>query len=65
MVGWGRRKLESLVVRISLIKHSLVLFQHQTNLSILRYAGVDTGCFRHLYTDFGHNNLGVPKFNPY
>ena len=26
-------------------------------------AGVDTGCFRHRYTNFEHNNLGVPKFN--
>ena len=25
--------------------------------------GVDTGCFQHQYTDFGHTNLGVPKFN--
>ena len=28
-------------------------------------AGVDTGSFRHRYTDFGHTNLGVLKFNPY
>ena len=26
-------------------------------------AGVDTGCFRHRYTDFGHTNLDVSKFN--
>ena len=25
--------------------------------------GVDTGCFRHWYTDFGHTNLGMPKSN--
>ena len=25
--------------------------------------GVDTGCFRHWYTNFGHTNLGMPKFN--
>ena len=24
--------------------------------------GVDTGCFQHQYTDFGHTNLGMPKF---
>ena len=29
------------------------------------YIGVDTGCFRHQYTNFGHANLGLPKFNPY
>ena len=27
------------------------------------HSGVDTGCFRHWYTNFGHTNLGVPKFN--
>ena len=26
-------------------------------------SGVDTGCFQYRYTDFGHTNLGVPKFN--
>ena len=26
-------------------------------------AGVDTGCFRHQYTNFGHTNLDVSKFN--
>ena len=26
-------------------------------------SGVDTGCFWHWYTDFGHTNLGVPKFD--
>ena len=25
--------------------------------------GVHTGCFQHQYTDFGHTNLSVPKFN--
>ena len=25
--------------------------------------GVDTGCFQHQYTDFGHTNLGAPRFN--
>ena len=25
-------------------------------------SGVDTGHFRHRYTDFGRTNLGVPKF---
>ena len=25
--------------------------------------GVDTSCFPHRFTDFGHTNLGVPKFN--
>ena len=25
--------------------------------------GVNTGCFRHRYTDFAHTNLGVSKFN--
>ena len=28
-------------------------------------AGVDTGYFRHWYTDFGHTNLGISKLNPY
>ena len=28
-------------------------------------AGVDTGYFWHWYTDFGHTNLGISKFNPY
>ena len=28
-----------------------------------KLTGADTGCFRHGYTDFGHTNLGVPKFN--
>ena len=27
------------------------------------FSRVDTGCFQHRYTNFGHNNLGVPKFN--
>ena len=26
-------------------------------------AGVDTGYFRHQYTDFGHTNLGMLKFD--
>ena len=26
---------------------------------------VDSGYSQHQYTDFGHSNLGVPKFNPY
>ena len=29
----------------------------------LPITGVDTGCFRHQYTNFGHTNLGMPKFN--
>ena len=28
-------------------------------------SGVDTGSFRHWYTNFGHTNLGMPKINPY
>ena len=24
--------------------------------------GVDKGCFQHRYTDFGHTDLGVPKY---
>ena len=28
-----------------------------------KYTVVDTGFFRHWYTDFGHTNLGMPKFN--
>ena len=29
----------------------------------LSYSDVDTGCFQHWYIDFGHTNLGMPKFN--
>ena len=29
------------------------------------YTGVYIGSFRHRYTDFGHTNLGVRKFNLY
>ena len=29
------------------------------------WPGVDTSYFRHWCTDFGHTNLGLPKFNPY
>ena len=25
--------------------------------------GVDTGYFQHQFTDYGHTNLGMPKFN--
>ena len=25
--------------------------------------GVDKGCFQHRYTDFGHTDLGVPKYD--
>ena len=32
---------------------------------ISRLTQVDTGCFRHWYTNHGLTNLGVPKFNPY
>ena len=35
------------------------------NLFSISVTGVDTGYFLHRYTDFGHTNLGVPKFNPY
>ena len=28
-------------------------------------SGVDTGSFLHRYTDFGHTNLDLLKFNPY
>ena len=30
---------------------------------LLQPTVVDTSCFRHWYTNFGHTNLGVPKFN--
>ena len=33
--------------------------------SLKPQTGVDTGCFRHRYADFGYTNLGVPKFNSY
>ena len=29
--------------------------------SLFSHAGVEAGCFRHRYTDFGHTNLGLPK----
>ena len=32
---------------------------------MLALSGVDTACFGHQYTDFGHANLGVPKFKTY
>ena len=31
----------------------------------MRHTWVDTGHFQHRYTDFGHTDLGIPKFNPY
>ena len=27
------------------------------------YSAVDAGYFQHRYTNFGHTNLGMPKFN--
>ena len=32
-------------------------------LLIMHTTGVDTGYFHHQYTDFGHTNSGMPKFN--
>ena len=36
---------------------------HGDSANLTMTAGIDTGCFRHRYTDFGNTNLGVPKFD--
>ena len=52
---------------VTTVNNSHYLFS-TTKYSILDVAaqgltGVDTDCFQHRYTDFGHTNLGLPKFN--
>ena len=32
-------------------------------ISLWQCLGADAGCFWYQFTDFGHTNLGMPKFN--
>ena len=41
-----------------------IRFFSQESVFVIHFcSGVDTGYFRHRYTNFGHTNLGVPEFN--
>ena len=40
-----------------------IVILHMCTINDNHMTGVDTGCFWHRCTDFGHTNLGMPKFN--
>ena len=57
--------LACLKYRKSLERAILSIKKAKDDLKHGSWQWVDTGYFRHRYTDLGHTNLGVPKFNPY
>ena len=40
-----------------------IIILHMCTINDNHITGVDTGCFQHWYTDFGHTNFGMPKSN--
>ena len=60
-----KSEIKEVLIQI-LVEHqnyffSIQMFGHLKQL--FEHSGVDTGCFRHQYTNFGHSNFGMPKFN--
>ena len=67
---WKNNVVNVVKNSISKVPFSLLLF-HDYWITFYNFAlwrpnftpGVDTGCFQHWYTNFGHTNIGMPKFN--
>ena len=47
------------------VSNVLIYLKFSSCHGMLALSGADTACFGHWYTDFGHANLGAPKFNTY